>query len=183
MGRQDLWLDGLLQEEADISEQSPYLGIISASASSSTVSTNKSITTPSRPPLQEGSNDVPQTQLRLSRKKSLGQLASPSSPTLPRFTRPKPLVRSQTLPRVTQIDNKPRRRQAELDQIALAPEMAEKVRRWIISIAIGMYAIHILNRLLSNYEYVSVDFDVDDGPVIDGMYPSSMLTPAEAENL
>ncbi|KAH0585481.1 hypothetical protein H2248_008721 [Termitomyces sp. 'cryptogamus'] len=165
MGREDLWLDSLLGEEADISEQSPYLGIISTPASSSTVSTNGSITTPipTRPSLQEAFN-VPHIQPRLSQKKSLGHLASLTSPVLPRFTRPTPLVRSQTLPRVIQIEHKPRRRQAELDQLALAPEMAEKIRRWIIGIAI-------------------VNFDVDDGPVIDGIYPSSILMPAEAENL
>ncbi|KAG6861106.1 hypothetical protein C0995_003835 [Termitomyces sp. Mi166 len=165
MDRADLWLDSSLEEEADIAEQSPYLGITSTPVNSSTVSTDGKNTTliSTRPSLQEGFNG-PQTQHRLSDKKSLGQLASPSSPTLPRLTRPA-LVRSQTLPRVSQVENlyKPRRRQAELDQIALAPEATEKIRRWIIGIAI-------------------VDFDIDDGPVIDGIYPSSILMPPEAEN-
>ncbi|KAG6874581.1 hypothetical protein C0992_007411, partial [Termitomyces sp. T32_za158] len=90
---------------------------------------------PTRPPLREGFN-VPPIQPTLPQKKSLGQLTSPSSPTLPRFTRPPTVARSQTLPRVFQLDNKPRRRQAELDQLALSPETTERIRRWIIGVAI-----------------------------------------------
>lgn len=30
---------------------------------------------------------------------------------------------------------------------------------------------------------ISVDFDVDDGPVIEGIYPPSILLPAESENM
>ncbi|KAG6907162.1 hypothetical protein DXG01_010287 [Tephrocybe rancida] len=164
MPRADLKLNGAFEEEEDIAEASPYLGIIHTPASSSTSSMTGSIGTPTpvRPTFPEGFS-VPPIQTR-PRKKSLGQLASPSSPTLPRFARPAPLVRSQTLPRVYQLDTRPRRKQAELDQLDIAPETVEKIRRWIIGIAI-------------------VDFDVDDGPVIDGIFPPSILLPAEAENL
>lgn len=157
MGPTDLWFDNLLQEEADIAEQSPYLGIIRTPASSSTVSTDGSLTTPipTRPVLQKEFSVTP-IQPRLSQKKSLGQLASPSSPVLPRFTKPPPVARSQTLPRVFQIENKPRRRQAELDQLALAPETAERIRRWIIGIAIGVYAIHISSCVLSQIQFQSI---------------------------
>ena len=31
--------------------------------------------------------------------------------------------------------------------------------------------------------WISVDFDVDDGPVIEGIYPPSILLPAESENM
>ncbi|KAG6846450.1 hypothetical protein H0H93_013892, partial [Arthromyces matolae] len=92
--------------------------------------------TPGRPTLQDAF-DVPQIESRISRKKSLGQLASPSSPSLSRLKRPALLTRSVTLPRVTPIESKPRRRQAELDQHPLEPETIEKIRRWIIGIAIG----------------------------------------------
>ncbi|KAG6817261.1 hypothetical protein H0H87_010922 [Tephrocybe sp. NHM501043] len=165
MRRAALRLNGYFEEEEDIGLASPYLDIIHTPASSSTSSTVESLTTPTpaRPSFPDGFN-VPQIQTILSRKKSLGQLASPSSPSLPRLTRPTPLVRSQTLPRVFQLENKPRRRQAELDLLPVTPETSEKMRRWIIGIAI-------------------VDFDVDDGPVIDGIFPPSILLPAESENL
>ncbi|KAG6853479.1 hypothetical protein C0991_004095 [Blastosporella zonata] len=68
------------------------------------------------------------------------------------------------MPRVFQVESKPRRRQAELDQLPVEPETAERMRRWIIGIAI-------------------VDFDLDDGPVLEGIFPPSILLPAEAENL
>ncbi|KAG6827615.1 hypothetical protein H0H92_011072 [Tricholoma furcatifolium] len=170
MPRTELRLDKPFEEEEDIAEASPYLGIIRTPASSSTSSTlsdGSLITpTPARPSFPEEFH-VPHIQASLSRKKSLGQLTSPSSPSLPRFTkptRPISLSRSQTLPRVHQLEIRPRRRQAELDQLPLAPDTADRMRRWIIGIAI-------------------VDFDVDDGPVIDGIYPPSVLLPAEAENL
>ncbi|GLB40135.1 putative stabilization of polarity axis [Lyophyllum shimeji] len=166
MPRADLKLDELYEQEEDIGEASPYLGVVHTPASSTTVSsTEGSITTatPARAGFPE-SFEVPHIPPSISRKKSLGQLNSPSSPSLPKLNRPAALSRSQTLPRVTQLESKPRRRQAELSQLDANPETIEKIRRWIIGIAI-------------------VDFDVDDGPVIDGIYPPSMVLPAEAENL
>jgi len=152
--------------EEDISDSSPYLGVYSTSASSvasftdgSTIST----ATPSRPSFPPGF-DVPHIRRNLSRKKSLGSLNSPSSPTLGKFARPPSLPRSQTLPRLFQLERKPRRRQSELDGLEVSKDVIERMRRWIIGIAI-------------------VDFDVDDGPVIEGIYPPSILLPAESENI
>ncbi|KAG5642025.1 hypothetical protein DXG03_003772 [Asterophora parasitica] len=166
MPRENLELDDPVEQEEDIGEASPYLSIhILTPTSSTSSSTEGSITslTPTRPTFPRAVN-VPHIQPSLSRKKSLGQLTLPSTPSLPKLTRPAPLTRSLTLPRVFQVEGKPRRRQAELDQLGITPENVEKLRRWIIGIAI-------------------VDFDVDDGPVVDGIFPPSILLPAEAENL
>ncbi|KAF5379809.1 hypothetical protein D9615_005688 [Tricholomella constricta] len=165
MLRANLKLEEPFEIEEDIAEASSYLGIVLTPASSTSSSTEGSLTTPTptRPTFPQGFN-VPHIPPSISRKKSLGKLNSPSSPSLPKFPRPATLSRSKTLPRVFQLESKPRRRQAELDQLDLTPETVEKLRRWIIGIAI-------------------VDFDVDDGPVIDGIYPPSILLPVEAENL
>ncbi|RDB25779.1 Protein DENND6B [Hypsizygus marmoreus] len=163
MRRADLKLDEPLEE--DIAESlSPYFGALTP-ASSTASSTDGSVATPTpaRPVFPPGFN-VPNISQPITRKKSLGQLNSPSSPSLPKFTRPAPLSRSQTLPRVFQLESRPRRRQAELDQLDVHADVLEKLRRWIIGIAI-------------------VDFDLDHGPVIDGIYPPSILLPAEAENI
>jgi hypothetical protein len=169
--------------EEDISDSSPYLGVYSTSGSSpasftdgSTIST----ATPSRPSFPPGF-DVPHITQSLSRKKSLGSLNSPSSPTLHKFVRAPSLSRSQTLPRIFQLEKKPRRRQSELDGLEVSNESIEKIRRWIIGIAIG--ALNILILPVVSEGWISVDFDVDDGPVIDGIYPSSILLPSESENM
>jgi hypothetical protein len=44
------------------------------------------------------------------------------------------------------------------------PDILVHIRRWILGVAI-------------------VDFDVDDGPVITGIYPPLVVFPAEAENM
>lgn len=152
--------------EEDISDSSPYLGVYSTSGSSAVSFTDGSTistATPSRPSFPPGF-DVPHIAQNLSRKKSLGNLNSPSSPTLNKFVRLPSLSRSQTLPRLFQLEKKPRRRQSEFDGLEVSKEAIERMRRWIIGIAI-------------------VDFDVDDGPVIEGIYPPSILLPAESENI
>ncbi|KAJ6608667.1 hypothetical protein B0H10DRAFT_1815325 [Mycena sp. CBHHK59/15] len=97
----------------------------------------------------------------LVRKTSLDSQPLPS-PT--RTERPRGLSRSHTLPRVPQVDNKTRRKNSELDTLVVEPAILARIRRWILGVAV-------------------VDFDVDDGPVITGIYPSLAMFPAEAENI
>ncbi|KAF9468198.1 hypothetical protein BDZ94DRAFT_849450 [Collybia nuda] len=160
MRRADLTLNEPFEE--DIANLSPYF----STPGSSTASSNGSLVTPTptRPSFPPGFN-LPRINTGLSRKKSLGQLSpTSSSPTLSKFTRPAPLARSRTLPRIHQLETKLKARTSELDGLETSPEVLQKMRRWIVGIAI-------------------VDFDLDDGPVIDGIFPPSILLPAEAENI
>ena len=134
--------------EEDISDGSPYLGVYSTSASSAASFTDGSTistATPSRPSFPLGFS-VPHIPQNLSRKKSLGGLNSPSSPALSKFARPPSLTRSQTLPRLFQLERKPRHRQSELDGLEVSDDAIERMRRWIIGIAIGAR-----NSLVSTY--------------------------------
>jgi hypothetical protein len=169
--------------EEDISDSSPYIGFYStpgSSAASFTDDSTISTATPSRPSFPLGFH-VPQVSQRLSRKTSLGHLDSPPSPTFNKLIRPASLPRSQTLPRIFQLEKKPRRRQSELDGLELSKVAIERMRRWIIGIAIGAY--NTSHYTFADDGWISVDFDVDDGPVIDGIYPPSILLPAESENM
>ncbi|KAJ6498965.1 hypothetical protein C8R45DRAFT_980498 [Mycena sanguinolenta] len=72
------------------------------------------------------------------------------------------LSRSNTLPQVQ--TTKSLRRNSEIEALVVEPEVLTRMRRWILGVAI-------------------VDFDVDDGPVITGIYPPLVVYPAEAENI
>ncbi|KAJ7086181.1 hypothetical protein B0H15DRAFT_782487 [Mycena belliarum] len=95
------------------------------------------------------------------RKASLDSIPL-QSPTKPQF--PRGLNRSNTLPRVPQLETKSRRKNSELDKLAIDPDVLVRIRRWILGVAI-------------------VDFDVDTGPVITGIYPPLVVFPAEEENI
>jgi hypothetical protein len=97
----------------------------------------------------------------LVRKTSLDSQSKPSSSP---STRPRGLTRSNTLPKVSQLETKSRRKNSELDALVVEPDILVHIRRWILGVAI-------------------VDFDVDDGPVITGIYPPLVVFPAEAENM
>lgn len=97
----------------------------------------------------------------LVRKTSLDSTSKPpASPP----TRPRGLTRSNTLPRVSQLETKSRRKNSDIDALVVEPDVLARMRRWILGVAI-------------------VDFDVDDGPVITGIYPPLVMFPAEAENM
>ncbi|KAJ7284512.1 hypothetical protein C8J57DRAFT_1447020 [Mycena rebaudengoi] len=98
----------------------------------------------------------------LVRKTSLDSVQLPPSPTRPE--RPRGLSRSHTLPRISQVDSKSRRKNSELDALVVEPDVLARMRRWILGVAV-------------------VDFDIDDGPVITGIYPSLFMFPEEAENI
>jgi hypothetical protein len=133
MRRAELTIDEPLEE--DIANLSPYF----STPGSSVASSNGSLITPtlSRPAFPRGFN-LPHISASISHKKSLGQLNSPSSPVLTKFARPAQLTRSQTLPRVYQLETKPKARTSELDGLETTLQALEKMRRWIIGIAIGV---------------------------------------------
>ncbi|TRM56430.1 hypothetical protein BD626DRAFT_575754 [Schizophyllum amplum] len=95
-----------------------------------------------------------------SRKASLGW-ASPSSPNLKLQSRKSSLSRSQTLPRVASTRS---RRPSILDSLSVDMTVSGKMRRWILGVAV-------------------VNFDIDHGPVVDGIYPPLFLYPDEIENI
>jgi hypothetical protein len=64
----------------------------------------------------------------------------------------------------TQLPLKSLRRNSEIDALVVEADVLARIRRWILGVAI-------------------VDFDVDDGPVITGIYPPLAISPAEAENM
>ncbi|KAF8630254.1 hypothetical protein AX15_003031 [Amanita polypyramis BW_CC] len=105
----------------------------------------------------------------------VGQFNSSSSPALTRsgtgggggeeLERELKLTRSMTLPRSPQTKTKLMwRGSSEIAGMEMDPTAVEKLRRWILGIAI-------------------VEFDLDHGPVVDGIYPPVSLLPAESENL
>ncbi|KAJ7065300.1 hypothetical protein C8F01DRAFT_1350758 [Mycena amicta] len=78
--------------------------------------------------------------------------------------RPRSISRVHTLHSVPQLQTKSRRKNSEIDALVVDPDVLVRMRRWICGIAI-------------------VSFDVDDGPVITGIYPPFVVFPAEAENI
>ncbi|KAF8150895.1 hypothetical protein B0H34DRAFT_666138 [Crassisporium funariophilum] len=174
----ELKLDSPLYEE-DIGDLSPYLPLPSSTssrASSTTIGSSIAASSPRNNFTDEEQElDIPLSSrqspgtITTPRKQLFGfQLASPSSPSLAKFpARPRQLSRSHTLPRVFQIEKKdsvPRAVHAEINALAVDPVSVAKMRRWIMGIAV-------------------VEFDLDDGPVVDGVYPPLMLLPAESENI
>ncbi|KAL1676095.1 hypothetical protein EV122DRAFT_217176 [Schizophyllum commune] len=95
-----------------------------------------------------------------SKRASLGW-GSPSSPSLLLGARKSSLSRSQTLPRTASVRS---RRPSILDSLSVDTTVADKMRRWILGIAV-------------------VNFDIDHGPVVDGIYPPLFLYPDEIENI
>ncbi|KAJ7510496.1 hypothetical protein B0H11DRAFT_2216285 [Mycena galericulata] len=136
----------LTVDEDDVGEAEFSALSVSSSAFSSPAGPSPAVTT---------------TSPVLARKNSLDSLPLPS-PT--KSGRPGGLSRSHTLPRVTQLETKSRRKNSELDALVVEPDVLARIRRWILGVAI-------------------VDFDVDDGPLITGIYPSVVLFPEEAENI
>ncbi|KAF9007539.1 hypothetical protein BDQ17DRAFT_1238106 [Cyathus striatus] len=151
--------------EDDIGEQSPYLAALASASSRGSATTSSTTMTPEHPnqPLRY---TVPFKSL--ARKSSYGQLHSPSSPSLsikPAEGRPRQLSRSNTLPRVFQLEQKTQRRaNSELEGLEIEMDVVKKMQKWILGIAV-------------------VEFDVDDGPVIDAIFPPMFLLPSEEENI
>ncbi|KAF9065860.1 hypothetical protein BDP27DRAFT_1228430 [Rhodocollybia butyracea] len=169
MPKPTLQLDNSYEEELDVSEAGTGSSILSVS--SSLYASSSSPQTPKKsfvlPPLRPSKH--------ISRKSSLGQLqiqippSSPSSPDLTNnnkihgFHRPPGLTRSATLPKV-QPQSKSDRLIADLEALEVDSGVLEKIRRWILAIAV-------------------VNFNIDEGPVVDGVWPPLVLFPKESENI
>ena len=174
-----LKLDEELLEE-DIGTLSPYLSMASASSSRASSATIASTTAPQLP---EDLDIHLMMHQNSARRQSFGPLASPSSPTLSLASdvRPKQLSRSHTLPHGFRNNEKnPRKRQVEIEKLVVDEELVKKMQRWMVGIAAGEYIT--VHKLWSDH-LPSVEFDLEDGPMIDGIYPPLMLSPAERENM
>ena len=179
---QTLKLDEELLEE-DIGTLSPYLSMASASSSRASSATIASTTASHLP---EDLDIHLMMHQNSTRKQSFGPLASPSSPTLslPSDVRPKQLSRSHTVPHgFRNVEKKPRKRQVEIDKLVVDEELVKKMQRWMLGIAAGKYIVLLTVFTLWSDHLPSVAFDLEDGPVIDGIYPPLMLSPAERENM
>ncbi|KIK62649.1 hypothetical protein GYMLUDRAFT_242791 [Collybiopsis luxurians FD-317 M1] len=147
-------------EEVDVGDLGTASSLISLNSSSYTSSPS--------PRTPKKGFTLPALKRHISRKSSLDQLQipSPSSPDLSKpikWERPG-LVRSATLPKVQQAEKRSDTLAAQLEALQVDSEVLEKIRRWILGIAI-------------------VNFDIDQGPVVDGVFPPLVLFPKELENV
>ncbi|KAJ3712173.1 hypothetical protein C8R42DRAFT_687227 [Lentinula raphanica] len=150
------------EEEVDVGDIGTASSVFSSLYSSSSYASSSSPHTPKK------GFALPTLKKHLSRKSSLDQLQvpSPSSPDLTKAVklgRPQ-LTRSATLPKVPQSPIRSARLTAELDALEVDSTLLEKIRRWILGIAI-------------------VNFDIDQGPVIGAIFPPLILFPKESENI
>ncbi|PFH46772.1 hypothetical protein AMATHDRAFT_69093 [Amanita thiersii Skay4041] len=196
MGRAELKLEEPLEvdigdyncDDEDI-QYTSYLGIPRPSASTSsfrTFTTSPALSSddpsPCSSPRPAGSPPVSyNTPIHVPFDKASsgllsGLFGSPSSPALARLVgangsanklgRSSTLSTSATLPRASQSEARllKHRNKSEVDNLEMDPVVVEKLRRWLLGIAI-------------------VEFDLDDGPVIDGVFPPMFLLPSESENI
>ncbi|KAH8833955.1 hypothetical protein DL96DRAFT_1578924 [Flagelloscypha sp. PMI_526] len=140
-------------DEVDVTDSR---GNVTANSPSSTLS-NTSLTT-QQTPLDELS--LPSNIAHIGNTIS----SSPSSPVLEVPRKQLNLPRSQSVPRSATFENKSRRRNSEVDVLSVEADVVTKLRRWIHAFAI-------------------VEFDLDVGPIVDGVYPGMYLFPSETENL
>ncbi|KAF5358764.1 hypothetical protein D9758_008558 [Tetrapyrgos nigripes] len=173
MSKADLKLENLFDnvEEVDVVDLASGFSVLSPS--SSTFASPSGIS-PSAPPRQSQARPThidittPTQSALLPRNSVLNPLGSPSSPdlrvqSLP-LHRPQ-LSRSQTLPKIQHFELKPKSStRIEIEGLSVDGDTVTKIRRWILGIAI-------------------VDFDVDDGPVVNGVFPPLVLFPREVENI
>ncbi|KAK7044084.1 hypothetical protein VNI00_007800 [Paramarasmius palmivorus] len=162
MPKSDLKLDDIwdASDDIDVTDLRSALPSLAGTAVTAPKTTGKK-----RPPLPlitglDGKVTSP-------RKSNLG---SPSSPDLTltagrRVPRPRALSRSRTLPRISPSEsNRPRRTRSDIEALQLDTEVLASIRRWILGIAI-------------------VQFDLDDGPVLDAVFPPIHFSPQEAANI
>ncbi|KAF4613826.1 hypothetical protein D9613_007981 [Agrocybe pediades] len=158
----ELNLDSPLHEE-DISDLSPYLGLPSSTSSqASSSSVNSSLYAPSP---RTDDDDTPgsfQTPTKYSF--SHNPLASSVEPSPVPERSQQFESRAQTLPRGFQLGKAERAIRKEIKSLTVDTNSVEKMRRWILGIAV-------------------VEFDLDSGPVVDGIYPPMELSAAESENI
>ncbi|CAA7266811.1 unnamed protein product [Cyclocybe aegerita] len=165
----ELKLDQPLYEE-DIGDLSPYLALPSSTSSRASSATTSSSYSPRNYTEEELDSDIPLSSKDSPVTPRTGSFSfhSPSSPSLAKFAaRHRQVSCSQTLPRLFQTEKRsstPRKIQVEINALTVDSSSIEKMHRWILGIAV-------------------VEFDLDDGPVVDGVYPPLVLSPAETETL
>ena|ERR1700719_2667844 len=146
-------------EEADIGESTPSLD--------SATQTNKS------------------TKIR-ARPVSLRRLSIWRSPSSPNFkaehdivgspASPTGLTRSKTLPRTPGLGAVP-------GELVLGHELIVKLRRWILALVIGAYALSTSRLPCSHHMSIVVEFDLDLGPTVRCVCPPAPFTAVEAQNM
>ncbi|TFK27824.1 DUF1630-domain-containing protein [Coprinopsis marcescibilis] len=170
-------------EEEDIGTSSPYLH----SAGSQASSTSLASSTPHNgmhdgaqigmaPRFTDSLNMLPRNfrgstsslNTSLSTSRNLGSVAVSSSSTtsLPPG-RPRPslqISRTHILPRRSVDERRRVRKPAPVSDLLFEPDVAKKLGRWILGIAV-------------------VEFDIDEGPIISGIYPPLETLPDEEENI
>lgn len=117
-----------------------------SSVLSSIYSSSSNASSSSSPQTPKKGFALPALRKHVSRRKSsLDQLQipSPSSPDLTstkiaKLGRPQ-LTRSATLPKVPHVQNRSDKLRAELEALEVDSALLEKIRRWILGIAIGVF--------------------------------------------
>lgn len=156
-----------LVEELDISDYR------NADLSSSTSTSAVSITTSSSYPITH----APNTLLNLS----------PSSPDVSRVqarvvSTKKSTARAQTLPRKsTHVARAARRNNSQIDELMQDQGARSRLRRWIKAIVIGVLSSAWFVAWVS--PSTSVEFDLDEGPVVNGVCPPLDLPDAAWESM
>lgn len=134
--------------EEDISELSPYSTIpLTTGTSSATIASAIPRFSTGFGVDDDQDSDIPQSAhgtygavVRTLKKSAINiQLYSPSSPSTAMSPQLREISRSHTLPRLPSAEKKPRKIQAELSSLHADPAEVEKMRRWILGIAVGMY--------------------------------------------
>ncbi|KAJ4480145.1 hypothetical protein J3R30DRAFT_3701503 [Lentinula aciculospora] len=151
------------EEEIDMGDIGTASSVFSSILSSSPYASSSS-----SPQTPKKGFALPALKKHISRKSSLDQLQipSPSSPDLTKahkLSRPQ-LTRSATLPKVPQFQSRSDKFKAELEALEVDSSLLMNIRRWILGIAI-------------------VNFDIDEGPVVVGVFPPLVLFPKESENI
>ncbi|KAG7089935.1 hypothetical protein E1B28_011565 [Marasmius oreades] len=169
----DLKLDDIWDTSDDLDIPARRRSMTAISSSSANNGPSAVATTSSS---KQPSKRIPSLKLasRLaSRQSTTGPLVSPSSPNLSdpissnsgqeagSPTRPG-LTRSMSLPKNTESKTKTIR--VDVEELEIEPVVVEKIRRWILGIAI-------------------VEFDVDQGPLVDAVFPLVHLSPQETSNI
>lgn len=180
--------------EEDIGDLSPYLSLPSSTSSRASSSTSFSGTSSPRtlPTDDEdiiafhtrdaASPDALNTPTNTKFSFQLPSLSSPSVVSSP--GRPLEISRANSLPDSTLAEKErsaPRQMREELKALSQDSVSIAKMRRWIMGIAVG-------KGFGCGYEtpkltFHIVEFDLDSGPVVEGIYPPLALTPAESQNM
>lgn len=91
------------------------------------------------------------------------------------------LESNQNDPSAAPQSKEPRKLQVEMCSLTMDPTAVMRVRRWLLAFAVGVYVFFC--SCFWPTKVSPVEFDIDTGPTVDGLYPPLTLHPAEAETL